>query len=59
MKNEKLSLEEAKEIMSKANTVAEWNELREELKDKVNGITMVYIDNSGFINQVLPKTKTK
>jgi len=46
-------LEEAKAIMSTAQSVLHWNELRDSIKDQIKDPVLRYIDTSGLITDVL------
>jgi hypothetical protein len=47
-----MKLEQAKEMLSKARDVQEWNEIRESLKPELYVSELALIDGCGLINKV-------
>jgi hypothetical protein len=47
-----MKLEQAKEMLSKAKSVQEWNEIRESLKPELSVSELARIDGCGLINKV-------
>jgi len=50
-----MTFEELKDFMSKAQNVKQWNDLRDEAKEKTSPGNICRLDGSGFINEVIPR----
>ena len=48
-------MDKAKEMLSKAKNVSDWNEIRESLKPELSVEQLAQIDGSGLINTVKNK----